>query len=269
MSTSVKVVIVSDTHCSHAFIKNIPDGDILLHCGDFTERGEWKEMTETVEWMGKLPHKHKLMIGGNHDLCASRSTDKTRAYLLKYGIQYLFNQKVTIRGLTIYGTPLMAYGAFQLRDIVARRKHFINLFSDATGIDILMTHSPPQAVLDQTRSGNSAGCAAILEGCKVVAPLLAAFGHIHEARGIVAKTVDEIKPVFPDYASLAPPAKKTWNLGKQPPHQQEQQQQQQTLLAASDASTTTTVTRPFVSGLLMSRMHPKQMVGHMQALQTQ
>jgi len=34
---SLKVVVFSDTHNLHEELK-IPDGDILIHCGDFTHK---------------------------------------------------------------------------------------------------------------------------------------------------------------------------------------------------------------------------------------
>lgn len=36
---SIRFVVLSDTHMSHDNIKEIPDGDFLLHCGDFTNYG--------------------------------------------------------------------------------------------------------------------------------------------------------------------------------------------------------------------------------------
>jgi hypothetical protein len=33
----IRVVVVSDTHGNHRMI-NIPNGDLFLHCGDFTNR---------------------------------------------------------------------------------------------------------------------------------------------------------------------------------------------------------------------------------------
>ena len=36
----MRIVCISDTHGRHKKLKNIPDGDVLIHAGDITPRGE-------------------------------------------------------------------------------------------------------------------------------------------------------------------------------------------------------------------------------------
>jgi len=70
----IRIVVLSDTHNdTNKLVHNIPEGDILVHCGDFTERNDWfgkekGEIPETMEqfnqFLAKLPHKHKLVIAG-------------------------------------------------------------------------------------------------------------------------------------------------------------------------------------------------------------
>ena len=43
--------------------------DILVHSGDFTEDGTEAEALEFLEWFTSLPHAHKILVAGNHDLC--------------------------------------------------------------------------------------------------------------------------------------------------------------------------------------------------------
>ena len=43
-------------------------GDILLHCGDFTDLGKEEEVEDFNNWIGELPYKHKIVIAGNHEL---------------------------------------------------------------------------------------------------------------------------------------------------------------------------------------------------------
>ena len=68
MPNPIKIVIISDTHNCHNAL-NIPDGDILIHAGDMTEYGTRAEIQEFDEWLGTLPHRHKLVIAGNHEVC--------------------------------------------------------------------------------------------------------------------------------------------------------------------------------------------------------
>lgn len=35
----LRVVVISDTHLLTSYMKPLPKGDILLHCGDFTNLG--------------------------------------------------------------------------------------------------------------------------------------------------------------------------------------------------------------------------------------
>ena len=50
-----------------SFRTEIPDGDVLLHCGDATIRSFKKEFVSFNEWIGALPHPKKIVIAGNHD----------------------------------------------------------------------------------------------------------------------------------------------------------------------------------------------------------
>lgn len=61
-----RIVCISDTHGRHPRLK-LPDGDILIHAGDFTERGEAYEVDPFLDWFEALPHPHKVFIAGNHD----------------------------------------------------------------------------------------------------------------------------------------------------------------------------------------------------------
>lgn len=65
----VRFVCMSDTH---SLIRNItfdiPDGDVFIHSGDFTKCGQRDEVIQFNKWLEKLPHKHKIVIAGNHEL---------------------------------------------------------------------------------------------------------------------------------------------------------------------------------------------------------
>jgi hypothetical protein len=49
-------------------VNEIPDGDVLIHAGDFTNYGDVGEVINFNATMGTLPHKHKVVIAGNHEL---------------------------------------------------------------------------------------------------------------------------------------------------------------------------------------------------------
>merc|ERR1711959_522536 len=62
----LKVVACSDTHGKHRDV-TVPEGDVFIHAGDFTEFGKEEDVLDFNEWLGELPHKHKFVINGNHE----------------------------------------------------------------------------------------------------------------------------------------------------------------------------------------------------------
>ena len=70
----MKIVCISDTHALHWDMKHeIPDGDVLIHSGDSTNIGEISDVKDFNNFLGTLPHKHKIIISGNHDFCYERN----------------------------------------------------------------------------------------------------------------------------------------------------------------------------------------------------
>ncbi|KAG9191862.1 hypothetical protein G6011_10596 [Alternaria panax] len=70
-AVSVKLVCISDTHNEQPH--DIPLGDILIHAGDMTVNGSFKEIQDQLDWLSALPHQHKTVIAGNHDLLLDQS----------------------------------------------------------------------------------------------------------------------------------------------------------------------------------------------------
>lgn len=53
------LVFISDTRLRHAF--TVPDDDVLVHCGDFTMKGNAGEIKRFDAWLETLPHKYKIV----------------------------------------------------------------------------------------------------------------------------------------------------------------------------------------------------------------
>lgn len=64
-SRPIRVVCISDTHTLEW--PDIPDGDLLIHAGDLCNDGSVREIQAAVNWLKTLPHRHKIVIAGNHD----------------------------------------------------------------------------------------------------------------------------------------------------------------------------------------------------------
>ncbi len=56
--------MIGDTHGYHDKLE-VPDGDILIHAWDISCRRGRAEIGQFNEWIGRLPHKHKMVIAGN------------------------------------------------------------------------------------------------------------------------------------------------------------------------------------------------------------
>ena len=196
---NMKIVIISDTH--DKLIKELPDGDILVHCGDYSLFGEYDETKTFFDWFSEFPHKHKIVIPGNHEvgICPRRhqyrysnpNFDKTMALIKSYtSINFLIDEELIIEGVKFYGTPwcggerhiMYRWGFYMSRD--EQRAEVFKKIPDDT--DILISHTPPYDILDKY-DGRTLGCPALLERIKQVKPLVSCFGHIHSANGYIEK----------------------------------------------------------------------------------
>ena len=68
---AVRIVVMSDTHnmvSTATDASRVPPGDVFIHCGDVTVDGTAREACTFNNWLGLLPHKHRIVIAGNHDL---------------------------------------------------------------------------------------------------------------------------------------------------------------------------------------------------------
>ena len=74
---AVIIIVMSDTHNTlrnAAEAARVPAGDVFIHCGDVTVDGTAKEVCAFNEWLGLLPHQHRIVIAGNHDLILDPET---------------------------------------------------------------------------------------------------------------------------------------------------------------------------------------------------
>jgi Icc-related predicted phosphoesterase len=177
----MRIIAISDTHNRHEQIA-VPSGDVLVHAGDFTLHGKLDEVRAFNKWLGRLPHKHKLIIAGNHDRAFQTEPDLARS-LITNGV-YLQDETKEIDGLKFYGTPWQPRHqdmAFNLQ----RGPEIAEIWSKIpSDIDVLITHGPPSGHGDLTAHGNSVGCEDLLRRVDEIKPMLNIFGHIHEGAGI-------------------------------------------------------------------------------------
>ena len=186
----VRVVAVADTHTFQAELGRIPDGDVFVHAGDLLRRGTLDELDGVAPWIRALPHRHKIIVAGNHDWCFARERAAACARL-GAGVHYLEDAAVTIDGVTFYGSPWQpeymdwAYNLPRGAPLAAKWAQI------PTGVDVLVTHGPPAGVGDGTALGEylegRQGCDDLVTAVARVKPLLHMFGHIHHDGGIWAR----------------------------------------------------------------------------------
>lgn len=183
----IKLVVMSDTHNQHDSI-DVPDGDILIHAGDATGRGSIWEVKAFNDWLGKLPHKVKIAISGNHDYFYEQHMSDGLPHSILYNGFYLQDSsKIYFNNghhLNIYGSPWTCRyydWAFNL-DRGPQIKEKWDMIPN--GIDILVTHGPPFGHGDRTDAGHYVGCQDLLRAVERIKPKLHIFGHIHEGYGI-------------------------------------------------------------------------------------
>lgn len=160
----------------------MPAGDILVHAGDLTRHGDLDELVDLNAWLGELPHRHKIVIAGNHDWCFMEGAEAC-AYLLSNAI-YLQDSAATVAGVMFYGspwTPRFYDWAFMLPRGAPLRERWARI---PVGTQVLVTHGPPYGQRDRTVQGEHAGCEELGATVRRLRPQLHIFGHIHEGAGI-------------------------------------------------------------------------------------
>lgn len=183
----MRLVLLSDTHGHHGEL-DVPDGDVLIHAGDFTTVGRRSEVETFLAWLASRPHARKVLVAGNHDFLFEREPKVARGMVeAAGGIDYLEDSGIEIDGVSFWGSPWQPRfkeWAFNLdRGEPLRAKWNVI----PSGVDVLVTHSPPQGILDRTFQGLPVGCEELLAALARVKPRVHVFGHIHEGYGGVEK----------------------------------------------------------------------------------
>ena len=176
----LSLVILSDTHGFHEQLQ-IPDGDVLIHAGDFTLHGALEEVSAFNDFLADLPHRHKLVIGGNHDFCCEQQPDATRTALA--AAHYLLDESVTIEGWRFYGSPWQPWFMDMAFNVAAEEDRARAWEQIPADTDVLITHTPPHGILDLTSLGERVGCRPLRQALEHLRPRLHVFGHIHEDYG--------------------------------------------------------------------------------------
>ncbi|KAM0707775.1 hypothetical protein Q7P35_004424 [Cladosporium inversicolor] len=218
-SIKTRILIISDTHGEDIIHKPITGTyDVAIHCGDLNEESKLDEFRVSLNTMLHIQAPLKLIIAGNHDfsldppVLANKLADNTTAEdadLVKCtygdfgeartmfeseaakvaGVVYLDEGNPTFSlangaSLSVYASPYTASKActwgFQYRPSADGNDHAWDIKPNT---DIVITHSPPHGVLDDTEHKTRAGSPSLFAAIAQAKPKMHCFGHIHEAWG--------------------------------------------------------------------------------------
>lgn len=173
----MRIVGISDSHLT---TPELPDGDVLFHCGDLTGWGSIQDFEKACHWLQQLRsrYSHVVFVPGNHDIGLDehkvltmwdkwekdpyhhrvphvpREGPKEILGMLDHaGVTTLVNQSVLINGITIHGMPQTTPfhdWAFMAEEVKIM-EHLNKIPSDC---QILISHGPPKYILDRCMSGN-------------------------------------------------------------------------------------------------------------------
>ena len=160
----MRITHISDTHGKHHLLKNLPGGDVIVHCGDFTEDGTEEEVLDFLNWFIDLPYRHKIFVTGNHDICLR---DAEGIEDLPENVHFLQDRGIVIDRVSFYGLAF---------------NHPESNIPDS--VDVLVTHEPPLAILDGIE-GTNWGNLPLLNRIYDVKPKFHLFGHTHGDYGII------------------------------------------------------------------------------------
>jgi len=179
----------------HGETPRLEGGDLLIVAGDMTARDEIPGWKRFFDWFKAQDYRKKIYIGGNHDVLLSQCLSSEQARIMDLFdestefAEYLCDSSTDFEGLKIWGAPWTwrFFGinpdctafTFQSRNDL---KEKWELIPDDT--DILVTHGPPNGILDKSEYSERFGCNHLTNAVMKLPNLkLHVFGHIHEGHG--------------------------------------------------------------------------------------
>jgi calcineurin-like phosphoesterase family protein len=187
----------------------IPQGDVLIHAGDISNRGGEKDVTEFIHWFQNLEgFDTKIFISGNHDFCFEKINlphhkgdyDWLRNLMVPENLSqsdvvYLEDNQCIIdspefsRPIKFYGSPWQPEFFNWAFNLPRMGEELLEKWNNIpTDIDVLITHGPPNGYGDLVNNwrqpNTNVGCELLRNRIEEIKPILNVFGHIHEGYGV-------------------------------------------------------------------------------------
>ena len=185
----VRIVHMSDTF-NHLKPNNknkfLPDGNILVHSGNFTLHGTEAEFTNFDNWLASVSniYFYRIVCLGHRDVRRFGIEWDVLKELLPHATHVLCNEEATILGIKFYSVPWhWAYNFNYTLKPTAPRDASSRFEKIPEGVDVLITHGPAYSRLDRTIEGDNWGSKELLNAIKSIKPLVHLHGHLSEGRG--------------------------------------------------------------------------------------
>jgi len=179
-----KIVAITDTHNQHEVLDGkLPEGDVIVHAGDATDKGTLDELIPFFDWYGYLPYKHKIYVPGNHDYHIDREI--IQILCRENNIIYLQNdgrflQEDGKKDLFVYGAPVHPNFTDDTKDLQDLHQEIPD------ELDLLITHVPPYGMFDEVCEDFKQKCLGnyqLLQAVQNKKPKYHVFGHVHPGYG--------------------------------------------------------------------------------------
>jgi len=177
----MKLLVFSDLHCDRRAAQSIldraADVDVVIGAGDFANcrRG----IHETIDILQRI-ERPAVVVAGN-----AESSEELQAACANWtSAEVLHGSGVTIAGVPFFGlggaVPETPFGdwSYDLSEEAAAA-----LLEDCPADAILVTHSPPQGIVDVDSAGRNLGSRSIRDAIERAHPRLVVCGHIHASAG--------------------------------------------------------------------------------------
>lgn len=182
----MKIIVISDTHNKHNNVE-LPEGDILVHCGDATNQKY--EFEGFAKWFGSLNYKYKILVAGNHDQMIGRLGYKNTFHFLKNnGVIYLQDSSIEIDGIKFYGSPWVLEYDYRFGEFMCSEEKIKEYWEKIPlDTDVLITHGPAYLIGDLVQQDiwePNVGSVSLKKRIEELNLKYHLFGHIHDDYGV-------------------------------------------------------------------------------------
>lgn len=176
----------------HGHFPKLEGGDLLIVAGDLTGRDTFNENLDFEKWVEEQKYKKVIVIGGNHDNVLEQDGHLGIGDYNGKRSEYLCDSGIDFQGFKIWGSPwtlkFQGQNPRAMAFCLGTEKQLAekwSLIPDST--DILVTHSPPNGILDEVNNrwkcGVRSGSLSLKERVVELDLKLHVFGHIHGSYG--------------------------------------------------------------------------------------